>query len=199
MKKMLTFVMLIITTNCLAQELQLPNQVKEFLYNNSEYPAGKLNDRAPKGLEQFGWLTGVWEMTSNAYFQGKWFSGWPSYWAWKYAVDGMVIQDFFYHPKENFPPQMKQDFDTFAFNLRVYDEESDRWTVTWIANSGGEHRFVAEKKGNEVWMTPVNTGEQKSRIIFSDITPDSFKWRNESQNEAGEWEYNHYLTGKRIL
>ncbi|MEM9075398.1 MAG: hypothetical protein AAGC43_00085 [Bacteroidota bacterium] len=185
-----------------AQEIkEAPGPIQEFMYSDLAYPFGKRNERAPEGLRQFGQFIGIWKMTTHALANGQWYKGWPSYWAWKYAVDGAAIQDYFYQAQENMPPNSTQQFDTQALNLRIYDMETNSWTITWIANVGKEHRYRAELHRDEIWMTPidvVDTG-QKTRVVFSNITKDSFKWRNERWDESSKkWVHSVYLIGERL-
>ncbi|MEM9983645.1 MAG: hypothetical protein AAF804_00990, partial [Bacteroidota bacterium] len=153
---------------------------------------------AGTGLDQFGQLVGVWKMTSHALYQGNWLSGWPSYWAWKYSVGGTVIQDYFFQAKEDLPPIKSQDFDTHGFNLRVYDEATDSWNVTWIANSGPEMRLSATYANEMIYLTSEAEADKNWRIVFYEISSDSFKWRQEFLQEDGSWKYEYYLTGKKI-
>ncbi|MEO0626130.1 MAG: hypothetical protein AAFY91_04020 [Bacteroidota bacterium] len=197
-KLFLPIVVLLLSINLFAQSQALPDCVQDFLYSNAEAPFGKINPEAPKELEQFGQLAGVWEMTSHAEFQGQWFSGWPAIWTWKYALDGTNILDYYYRAKENTPPIYPQPVDIHALNLRVYDEETNAWSITWIANNSGEARYTAEVKNSEIWMRPVEATSPQTRIIFSEITDDSFKWRTESQDENGNWTYQFYMLANRI-
>ncbi|MEO1652557.1 MAG: hypothetical protein AAFU64_03340 [Bacteroidota bacterium] len=185
---------------CDGQEVQLPQPIKDFVYSSLGLDLGKRNKRSPEGLEQFGQLVGVWEMTSHKLHQGTWYSGWTAYWAWKYALGGSVIQDYYFHPKENLPPTAaNQDFDTQGFNLRIYDSESNSWHLTWASNNGPKALYSARQEGDEIWMSPLDKDKPEHRIIFSEIRENSFKWTRKHKNEQGDWVFDFYLVGKRIL
>ncbi|MEM6379246.1 MAG: hypothetical protein AAF705_13630 [Bacteroidota bacterium] len=194
-----TLAVILIGANGIAQEEQLPSCVKEFLDLDKDKPFGERNVNAPKGLEQFGQLTGVWEMVTHAERNGKWYTGWPAIWTWKYVLDGSNILDYFYRSKENTPPTGQPKMDIHAYNLRVYDKETDSWSITWAANNSGEYRYKAEFKNGEIWMVPADDKSPKMRIIFSEITKDSFKWHVETPNKDGEWTHNQYLMAKRLM
>ncbi|MEO0340878.1 MAG: hypothetical protein AAF242_16920 [Bacteroidota bacterium] len=49
------------------------------------------------------------------------------------------------------------------------------------------------------YISMLGQAPQEIRIIFSEITEDSFKWRVETPDENGNWTYNQYLMAKRIL
>ncbi|MEM8567927.1 MAG: hypothetical protein AAGF85_15800 [Bacteroidota bacterium] len=176
----------------------LPEPIIAFMGSDDQHPFGKKNDRMPEELQQFGQLIGVWKMTSHAFYQEKWYSGWPSYWAWKYALDGTVVLDYFYQSKEDFPPVVPKNYDTHGMNVRVYDQDTDSWKITWVSNSGPESRISAKYINQEIHMKSMGQDSTQWRIIFSEITQDSFKWRQESRSESGDWTFQQYLTGVRI-
>ncbi|MEM9052417.1 MAG: hypothetical protein AAGC47_10230 [Bacteroidota bacterium] len=192
------FLGLILPFSLCAQETKVPGPIANFLCDIETTEPKQVDSKNFEGIDQFGQFEGAWKMTSHALHQGQWVSGWPAYWAWKYSVGGQVIQDYFYQSKDDFPPVVNKDFDTHGFNLRVYDPESDSWNITWIANSGGESRMIGEFRDGIIFMKSTAEEDKDWRILFYDISEDSFKWRQEFLQEDGTWEHQHYLTGERI-
>ncbi len=65
--------------------------------------------------------------------------------------------------------------------VRLYVPETGTWSSTWISTARARARsFVGRRAGEEIVLDElVETGAPNERWIFSDITPDSFRWRSE--------------------
>ena len=170
----------------------------------SAHPFGKVHPDAPPETKQFGQLAGVWHCINHAYFNGRWVSGWPATWAWKYVLDGFAVQDVWFQREQDFPPVApKQGRDLTGTNLRMYNPALKKWEMTWFANGrNASSYFTATFENGEIIMIPafstVNP-KQKSRIIFSNITREHFDWRREVWDaEKSRWRATAKITATRV-
>ncbi|MEM9856434.1 MAG: hypothetical protein AAF843_03730 [Bacteroidota bacterium] len=188
MKNYITIFFLILNVITKAQKKQeLPIALKEFMYTDAQFPFGKKNDRAPKELEDFGRLTGVWEMTSEKLWQGTWYKCCQALWAFKYSVDGYAIEDYWFRYKENHPPVgSNRDVDFHGLNLRFYDVKNQEWRMTWVDNLGAFNYYKAKSEKDEVRMFP-DEEDPDHKIIFKNITANSFEWNMQQRDEKGQW------------
>ena len=119
------------------------------------------------------------------------------------------MQDVWHQKQENLPPpsaNLPRDF--VGTNVRIYDHAKKKWQVMWFHNGqilGGSgnatNQFEAEFIDGQIIMTPVNppaTGPQ-TRIVFHNITKDTFDWKSETLGEDGEtWTATFKIQGKRV-
>ena len=181
-------------------------QVKEFI-GKSKRSFGKLNSKAPPETNQFGQLVGIWEAVDTALIKGKWKCCWRGVWAFKYTVDGFGIQDYYVQKKEDFPPPPRAiKRDTNLTLIRVYSPKDKKWNIARISNGGNESggsnfaTFTAIEKDGEIIMSPsTNEGESRVRMIFYNITTNTFRWRLEVSKDNGKtWEKRFLIKGKRL-
>ncbi|KAA3660389.1 MAG: hypothetical protein DWQ10_06760, partial [Calditrichaeota bacterium] len=188
----------------LKRKALVPTAVVRDFTGISEHPFGTLHPDAPPETEQFGQLAGVWHCVNHAWFNGRWVSGWPATWAWKYVLDGFAVQDLWFQHEDNFPPVApRRGRDLSGTNLRMYNPALGKWEMTWFANGANSSSyFTATFENGEIIMIPTHTSvnpKQKSRIIFSNITKDHFDWRREVYDEdKKEWRTTSKITATRV-
>lgn len=184
----------------------LPQAVLAFLYDEPR-PFGQVHADAPPETEQFGQLVGVWETVTHAYANERWYSGWPAIWAFKYEIGGFGVQDLWYQSEENLsPPIAEMGRASQLLNTRVYDPTSEQWRVTFISNTAGligrptHGSFDAVHEDGRIVMTPPPVeGEPQRRVVFYDITNDTFRWASEFSSDGGEtWATAVRVEGTRI-
>ena len=82
--------------------------------------------------------------------------------------------------------------------IRIFDAKTNEWRVGWAANGGGETpgqdggHFTAKMENGELIMSGPpfisDRGTSLQRVIFHDITENSFEWRSEfSTNDGQTW------------
>jgi hypothetical protein len=157
---------------------------------------GQMHAKAPAELEQFGQLVGVWDVEAELRGHGgAWSKSAPGVWAWKYAIDGFAVQDLWYQNAEELPAYMsKLGRDYLLTANRVYDVANQKWQVAWMANGAGKvmgadfGTFTAVLEDGNIVMSspPEDTEFGLQRVIFSDITADSFTWTSEYSTDEGE-------------
>ena len=145
-------------------------------------------------LELFGQLVGDWDVEVTYHLpdgtrdraSGEWHFGW--------VLEGRAIQDVWRVKRR---PDDAEPLG-YGTTLRVYDPEIDAWHVTWHgALNGSTFRFLARKLGGEIVMEGLET-EELSRWIFSEITPQSFRWRAVASADGGKtWVTEQEMSARR--
>ncbi len=156
---------------------------------------GELHVDAPPETQQFSRLVGIWNTKQEMLARdGTWRSGAPGIWVWKHTLGGFAVQDLWFQSKDQLPSYMG-DFgrDYLLSGLRIFDARAGQWKVAWIANGAGKTpgsdsgTFSAEfSKGSLVMTSPPEEGFGQQRVVFSDFTEDSFRWRSEHSRDDGE-------------
>ena len=131
-------------------------------------------DRAEK-MGLYGWLIGRWKMAAALYdqdgakrtAQGMIHFGW--------VLEGRAIQDVWSLPG--------------AFHgttLRVYDPGIDAWHILWIDPLKQFYsRQIGRARGDDIVQEGKDDSGAAIRWSFSEITPDSFRWRGERSPDGG--------------
>ena len=168
---------------------------------------GARHEKAPKELEQFGRLAGVWIVDVELRRRdGGWQESPSGVWAWKYTLDGFAVSDLYFQAADSLPVYMANlGRDYLLTSNRIYDVSGKKWRVAWMANGAGSAQgadfgtFTAElEDGAIVMRSPPGDGYGLQRVVFSDITDDSFRWRSEFSTDDGEtWQAVMRLTAKR--
>ncbi|MEM6326847.1 MAG: hypothetical protein AAF791_06960 [Bacteroidota bacterium] len=172
----------------------LPEAVVAFLGGDADQlDFGTANPDGPDAFDEFGAFVGVWRTESVVTVNGQTFRGWPGTWAWRHAIGGYGIRDLFHQDESDLPPPaVGFGRDSYLLTTRVFDPVIGRWRVFWIGNANGFNdspsggTYEAVRDGDRIVMTkPAEPGQPLSRVVFSEITPDSFTWRNETSTDDG--------------
>ena len=85
-------------------------------------------------------------------------------------------------------------------SLSVFSEHDRSWRQTWVDDGGSYWAFVgAVVDGDPSFATPTPVDEERlyKRMVFSDITADTFHWRWESSPDGDEWTVNWEIRYRR--
>src|SRR5437867_1186935 len=133
----------------------------------SDGPDPKLREK----LSLFGQFIGDWEIEAQ-WFQprgttrkgkGELHFGW--------ILNGQAVQDVWISHKQG----RKVAAGT---TIRFYDPKLDAWHCTWISPSQGIVRtFLTRKVADEIVLEGTTKEGYPERWIFSEIRPNSFRWR----------------------
>ena len=79
-----------------------------------------------------------------------------------------------------------QDVTLFGTTIRFYDPKIDAWRSTWLSPIKGLVRtFIAHKVNDEIVLESKTAEGYPEKWIFSQITPDSFRWHSEETHDDG--------------
>ena len=157
-------------------------------------------DRADK-LELYGRFIGRWEMDAAFHLgdgsvrrsQGEIHFGW--------VLEGRAVQDVWIVPVRGMPrsdPPIWGDF--YGATMRVYDPRINAWHILWIDPLTQMYRrMIGRARGDDI----VQEGEDEEgapvRWSFTEITPNSFRWRAERSPDGGEtWRLQVEFLARRI-
>lgn len=141
-------------------------------------PAEGMADR----LRLFGQFVGSWDLTvtdiapdgAETTRSGEWHFGW--------ALAGRAVADVWICPRRT--PDGRSPGE-HGLSLRFYDDELAAWRSTWM---GPDRRLVRQFVGRPRGAGIVLEGRFDGldvRWSFADITPTSFRWRNEESTDGG--------------
>jgi hypothetical protein len=133
-------------------------------------------------LALFGQFVGDWDIAEARYPQpdgtevkrkGEVHFGW--------ILDGRAVQDVW----------MTVDDDAkmavHGTTIRFYDPKIDAWHSVWISPTKGiVQTFLARKVRDEIVLEGTTPDGYPEKWVFSQITPNSFRWRSEETHDGGK-------------
>jgi len=136
---------------------------------------GPARDRESK-LALYGWLIGSWTMDVAVYADdgGKHEGRGEIHFGW--VLEGRAIQDVWILPGL-----------FHGTTLRVYDPGLDAWHILWSDPLRQYYtRQIGRAQGADIVQEGKNDRGDDTRWSFSEITPNSFRWRGEHSTDAGK-------------
>jgi hypothetical protein len=133
----------------------------------------------------FAPLIGSWDLEVRYYgddgglvreTQGEWHFGW--------ALDGRAVADVWITPSRD--RRRVEGDGEWGLTIRIWDPELGAFRSTWM---GPKHAvvmtFIGHPGDDSLVLEAREPTADKTRWIFTGITPDSFHWRNEDEAEDG--------------
>lgn len=75
-----------------------------------------------------------------------------------------------------------------GLSYSVYIPREKKWRQTWVDDQGSYIDLEGGQEGDTVVLTTLpREGAPQSRMVFSNITPNSFKWVWETKQKDGTW------------
>jgi hypothetical protein len=139
-------------------------------------------DQYRQKLMLFGQFVGKWDFHGFEYHadgsrvtdRGEIEFGW--------VLGGRAVQDVWIE-RERSDGQTK----TYGTTLRVYDPKTDAWRIIWVDPPTGHFQVMTGRgQGDGIVLEGKDPDGVPIRWIFSQITPESFRWRGE-QFAGGTW------------
>jgi hypothetical protein len=136
-------------------------------------------------------LIGRWEAEGQAFLPDG--SVRRHYWQirFEHALEGRAIQDVWITPPREGPNVGKSErwgpFDNqYGMTIRVYDAKENAWRATWIDPCAGYRaELTGRARGGEIFQQGSGSDGARLRWIFSDVQPESFRWRADVSRDAG--------------
>lgn len=143
-------------------------------------------------------------------FIGKWDFDWIGYnedgsitkveggeWIFQWILEGRVIQDIWIVPGRKLRNNKPEG--EYGTTLRFYDRQLKIWKIIWIGPvKNGLKILTARKTEKEIIISDDNTKEVFRNWIFSDISENSFRWREEISKDNGKnWKLTQEFYPKR--
>lgn len=143
-------------------------------------PAGGPDQELADKLSLFGQFVGDWDILECRYLEedGSWSTSRGKV-HWRWILEGRAVQDVWTTIEE--PSQRSIPIGT---TVRFYDPQIDAWHSVWMSPVQGVVRpFIARSVGSEIVLEGRNSRNNAIRWIFSEIQPNSFRWRAEELRE----------------
>jgi len=166
---------------------------------------GLLSDGPNSELEEklmlFGQFVGDWDILEDRFYQSD---GKPSleqnltrgelHWDW--ILDGRAVQDVWMSIDERTHKAIPE-----GTTIRFYDQKIDAWHSIWISPTQAVVKtFVGRQVGDEIVLEGRTAEGYPLRWIFSEITPNSFRWRAEETRDNGKtWTLREEMQIRRRL
>jgi hypothetical protein len=155
------------------------NAVWEIQGLSAQGPNSELKEK----LELFGQFVGDWDILEDRYLEedGTWISQRGEL-HWRWILDGRAVQDVWGTIDEE-----THDLHPDGTTVRFYDPNIHAWRSTWISPIQGVVKtFIGRQVGNEIVLEGKSTEGYPVKWIFSEITPNSFRWRAEETRDEGK-------------
>ena len=129
----------------------------------------------------YGWLIGSWELDVRRYgvdVSARNIKG-EVHFAW--VLEGRAIQDVWIMPRrQDRMPQLDKTCNMYGTTLRVWDASIQAWRVTWINPvTGSRDELIGRWSGKDIVQIGTRANGTPIRWMFTEITPDSFRWTGE--------------------
>jgi len=135
----------------------------------------------PESSDLYGWLIGSWELEVITYgvdVRDRHIKG-EVHFSW--VLEGRVVQDVWIMPRrQDRSPQLEKTLNMYGTTIRVWDAALQAWRVTWMNPvTGWRDELIGRRVGNKIVQIGTHPDGTPIRWIFSEITPDSFRWIGE--------------------
>jgi hypothetical protein len=133
-------------------------------------------------LQLFGQFVGSWDLSVTDIDRDGVETTLPGEWHFGWALAGRAVADVWICPRRTPNGDSPGEH---GLSLRFYDASIDAWRSTWIGPAREIVRaFVARPVDGGIALDGHFDGID-TRWSFSDITPSSFRWRNEESTDGG--------------
>ena len=155
----------------------------------------------PESADAYGWLVGSWELDVRHYgvdVSALAMKGEVDFW---WALEGRAVQDVWIMPRRSDrSAELGKTNNMYGTTLRVWDTALQAWRVTWINPvTGARDELIGRWSGEDIIQVGSHADGTPIRWIFSEITPDSFRWTGEALNPDGKtWRLEGEFRAKRV-
>ena len=164
-------------------------------------PSGR-SPEIPETLDVYGWLIGSWKLDVYYYkaidvsarrIKGEVHFGW--------VLEGRAVQDVWIMPRRSErTEELDKTNNMYGTTLRVWDPAIQAWHITWINPvTGHREEQIGRRCGDDIVQVGARPDGTPTRWMFTEITPDSFRWTGESLLPDGKtWKLEGEFRAKRM-
>jgi hypothetical protein len=163
--------------------------------------AGGRSPEIPESADVYGWLIGSWELDVFDYdadgnvhrSKGEVHFGW--------VLEGRAVQDVWIMPRRaERTANLDKRRNRYGTTLRVWDSSVQAWRVIWINPvTGCRDELIGRRSGPDIVQVGTHADGTPIRWIFTEITPDSFRWTGEAlQRDGKTWKLEDEFRAKRV-
>jgi hypothetical protein len=163
--------------------------------------AGGRSPEIPESADVYGWLMGSWELDVFDYdadgnarrSKGEVHFGW--------VLEGRAVQDVWIMPQRaERTANLDRRHNRYGTTLRVWDPSIQAWRVTWVNPvTGARDELIGRWSGQDIVQVGTHGDGTPIRWIFTEITPDSFRWTGEAlQSDGKTWKLEDEFRARRV-
>jgi hypothetical protein len=163
----------------------MSTQMNPFL--DSLGAGGPSPDRGAK-MDLYGWLIGSWDLDVTGFLDNGRQRRRPGEWHFGWALEGRAIQDVWIVPPRGAARagDAAANVNSYGTTLRVYDPRIDAWHIQWTDPVTQTYfSMIGRKEGDDIVQLGKSPEGNLIRWSFSEITPNSFRWRGEVSADNG--------------
>lgn len=159
--------------------------------------ASGADSQVPPKDQIFSPFLGSWDLTVSWFDEeGRLTKEMPGEWHFCWVLEGRAIQDVWVVPPRKFRSEQSSLYE-YGTSVRFFDPAIKAWRSTWIGPMHGVVRtFIARRSGDEVVLETPEAEVQRLRWSFSDISANTFNWRNEIWEDS-QWRCQQKFVCKR--
>ena len=148
-------------------------------------------------LQTFGRFVGSWDLECTEYAADGTTTTLPGEWHFGWVLDGRAVQDVWILPSRRARAQGDGEPVEWGTAVRFYDPALGAWRVNWSGpGRGRSHAFIARERDGEI-VLEGGDDDARLRWTFSEITADTFHWRNEILEPGGDWRLQQEMRVRR--
>lgn len=179
---------------------------------NSESPAAyaaiealRADGPHPEHQEQlmlFGQFVGEWLLDVSFYGpDGSLQSHYLADWMFSWILQGRAIQDVLVVPSREERARKPEMPVKSGTTLRYFDPVLGAWRVLWIgAHSNTYIPLIGRQQGEQIILEGPDVDGSPLRWVFSEITPNSFRWTGHTSKDGGRtWYMEQLMKAKRRI
>jgi len=154
----------------------------------------------PESADAYGWLIGSWELEVRHY-AGRDTRGSTGEAHFGWVLEGRTVQDVWIMPRRSErTADLGKTRNMYGTTLRVWDPSIQGWRVTWIDPvTGSRDQLIGGRSGQDVVQVGTHENGTPIRWVFTEITPDSFRWIGEVLEPDGKtWKLEGEFRAKRM-
>ena len=133
------------------------------------------------------WLVGdsdhddlrYWVDVSDRGLKGELHCGW--------VLEGRAVQDVWVMPpRAERTGEPDRSLDMYGTTLRIWDPSIDAWRIRWHNPVANQHiEQIGRRVGKDVVQIGARPDGVPTRWMFTEISPDSFRWTGEALSPDG--------------
>ena len=165
----------------------LAEEQHQVIFESALAAAGRSRE-IPEHADVYGWLIGSWDLDVYRYgvdaavivIKGEAHFG--------RVLEGRAVQDVWIMPRiSDRSSELGKVNNTYGTTLRVWDGSIQAWRVTWINPvTGVRDELIGRRSGKDVVQLGSHADGTPIRWLFTEITPDSFRWTGEALESDGK-------------
>lgn len=149
----------------------------------------------------YGWLVGSWELHVLHYLVDVRSRGLKGEVHFARVLEGRAVQDVWIMPRiSERNSNLDRACNMFGTTLRVWDESTKTWRITWINPvTGRRDELIGRRNGSDIVQIGTHQDGTPIRWIFTEITRDSFRWLGEALQPDGKtWKLEGEFLARRM-